>query len=539
MVCKIANLNSMKISARLRRSTLLVCSLALLPTGFVAAQDPDKVADELAASAETKPAPAKPATPTFDELRQKISIDKSPQKTLKGAVVTYADTLEGVMPAVVTIYSTKELATPSRSSMFDDPLFRRFFGTPDEDDGGDMPPRTQQGLGSGVIISSDGYILTNNHVVDDADSVMVSLPTDRRDYEATVVGADPQTDVALIKIDAQGLKPVTIGDSSKLRVGDVTLAIGNPFGLEQTVTSGIVSGLGRNSLNITGGGYENFIQTDASINQGNSGGALIDASGRLVGINTAIQSDMAGGNIGIGFAIPANMALDIVQRLLDGGGNVRRGFLGVYLNELDSEMAETLGRDDKSGVMIVEVGPDTPAAVAGLKAGDLIVQFNGQPVDSMPRLRLDISNTPPGKTVRFDLIRKDGEELRIDVTLGDLEERGVAFSEPLPEPGPDPDAEATEEFIPGVTIVELDDAARAALGIDDVMKGVVVESVAIKSAAYEAGLKVGQTITEVDQEKVSSVEEAFARIEEFDGGLLYLQVYGDGRKGIVVVKMKK
>jgi serine protease Do len=538
MVCNIANLNSMKISACFRRSAFYLCSFVLLPVGFLAAQDPDKVADEPAAKPPMKPAPAKPATPTFDELRQKIVVDKKPLATLKGVVLSYADSLEEVMPAVVTIYSTKEVASPSRSSMFDDPLFRRFFGTPNEEDELELPPRTQQGLGSGVIISSDGYILTNNHVVDDADSVMVSLPTDRRDYEATVVGADPQTDVALIKIDATGLKSVTIGDSSKLRVGDVTLAIGNPFGLEQTVTSGIVSGLARNSLNITGGGYENFIQTDASINQGNSGGALVDASGRLVGINTAIQSDMAGGNIGIGFAIPANMALDIVQRLLDGGGNVRRGFLGVYLNELDSEMAETLGRDDKSGVMIVEVGPDTPAAVAGLKAGDLIVGFNGKPVDSMPRLRLDISNTPPGKAVRFDLIRK-GEEMRIDVTLGDLEERSVAFAEPAPEPGPDPDAEAKEEFIPGVVVVELDEAARAALGVDEATKGVVVESVKADSAASEAGLKVGQIITEVDQEKVASVDEVFAQIKGFDGELLYLQVYGDGRKGIVVVKMKE
>ena len=527
----------MKISARLRRSSVLLCSFALLPLDFAGAQDPDRVADEPASKRAAKPAPKKPATPTFDELRKKIAVDKSPLSTLQGAVLSYADTLEEVMPAVVTIYSTKEVASPSRSSMFDDPLFRRFFGTPNEDDDLELPPRTQQGLGSGVIISPDGYILTNNHVVDDADSVMVSLPTDRRDYEATVVGADPQTDVALIKIDAKNLKSVTIGDSAKLRVGDVTLAIGNPFGLEQTVTSGIVSGLGRNSLNITGGGYENFIQTDASINQGNSGGALVDATGRLVGINTAIQSDMAGGNIGIGFAIPVNMALDIVERLLDGGGNVRRGFLGVYLNELDSEMAETLGRDDKSGVMIVEVGPDTPAAVAGLKAGDLIVGFNGQPVDSMPRLRLDISNTPPGKAVRFDLIRK-GEEMHVDVTLGDLEERSVAFSEQMPEPGPDPDAEAKEEFIPGVIVAELDEVARTALGVDDTMKGVVVESVAADSAAAEAGISVGQIITEVDQEKVTSVEEAFQCIREFGDELLYLQVYDNGRKGIKVVRMK-
>ena len=409
---------------------------------------------------------------------------------------------------------------------------------PEDDEELEVPPRTQQGLGSGVIVSTDGYILTNNHVVEDADEIMVSLSQDRRDYEAVVIGADPQTDVALIKIDARDLQAVTIGDSSKLRVGDVTLAIGNPFGLEQTVTSGIVSGLGRNSLDITRGGYENFIQTDASINQGNSGGALIDANGRLVGINTAIQSGLAGGNIGIGFAIPSNMALNIVQRLLDGGGNVRRGFLGVYLSELDALKAEQLEREDRSGVMIEEVGVDTPAEKAGLKAGDLIVKFKGRPVESMPRLRLDISNTPPGEEVRFDVIRKK-EAMSFDVVLGDLEQRSVAFVAPGSQnEGPDPTEEAKEEFVDGVIVVELDDIARAALGVDDSIKGVVVESVAVDSPAAEAGLKVGQVITEVDQEKVTSVEDAFRRRKAFKGDLLYLQVYGDGRKTIVIVKVQ-
>lgn len=498
----------------------------------LAAQDDIPAAETL----DPVPEPVAAKGPTFKQLRKQITVDPTPLKALEGAVVSYADTLEQVMPAVVTIYSTKEVASPERSRMFDDPLFRRFFGVPEDNEDLELPPRTQQGLGSGVIISSDGFILTNNHVVEDADEVMVSLPTDRRDYAATVVGADPQTDVALIKIDAQGLKPVTIGDSSKLRVGDVTLAIGNPFGLEQTVTSGIVSGLGRNSLNITGGGYENFIQTDASINQGNSGGALVDASGRLVGINTAIQSGLAGGSIGIGFAIPSNMALDIVQRLLDDGGSVRRGFLGVYLNELDSKMAEALGRDDKSGVMIVEVGPDTPAAVAGLKAGDLIVAFNSKRVDSMPRLRLDISNTAPGEVVRFDVIRKE-EELAFEVVLGDLEDRTVAFAAPVPDSGPDPTEEAKEAFVDGVVIGELDEAARVALGLDEAFEGVVVETVAADSAAAEAGLSVGQVITEVDQEKVTTVEEAFARRKAFEGNLLYLQVYFDGRKEILLVKV--
>lgn len=485
-----------------------------------------------------KPVEVVEVGPTFQELSSRLTIDSAPIAQTDGPVVSYADVLEAVMPAVVTIYSTKEVASPSRGRMFDDPLFRRFFGVPEDDEDMELPGRTQQGLGSGVIVSADGYILTNNHVIDDADEIMVSLATDHRDYKATVVGADPRTDVALIKIEASGLQFATIGDSSKLRVGDVTLAIGNPFGLEQTATSGIVSGLSRNSLDITGGGYENFIQTDASINQGNSGGALVDANGRLIGINTAIQSGMAGGNIGIGFAIPSNMVLNIVQRLLDGGGNVRRGFLGVRMNPLDSGTAERMGRTDKSGVMIVEVVPETPAAAAGLKAGDLIIEYNGQAVESMQRLRLDISNTFPGEKVKFKVIRKSKQK-DFDVVLGDLENMSVAFaSEAEPHKGPDPHEKAKELFIDGVVIVELADVARTALSVDEGIEGVVVESVDADSAAAEAGLQVGQIITEVDQEKVTTVEQAFARRKAFEGELLYLQVHNEGQKAILVIRVK-
>ena len=224
----------------------------------------------------------------FKELEKNLKFDKSPLKKQAGVVTSYADVIEGIGPSVVTILSSKEVEEQPRSPMFDDPRFRRFFGLLDDFE---FPqPRQQEGLGSGVIITSDGYILTNNHVVGGKGTkVKVTLPGTKKDYDARVVGADPQTDVALIKIEASGLKPATIGDSSKLRVGDVMLAIGNPFSLEQSVTMGIVSALGRSNLRITNGGYENFIQTDASINQGNSGGALMDAQGRLVGINTAIR----------------------------------------------------------------------------------------------------------------------------------------------------------------------------------------------------------------------------------------------------------
>ena len=475
----------------------------------------------------------------YKDLSAKIKIDNSPLKSNGGAPVSYADALEKTMPAVVTVFSTKEIERQPRSRMFEDPFFRRFFNIPE--DMQQLPPRKEmeQGLGSGVIISEDGYILTNNHVVGDADEIMVSLPEDKKDYIAKVIGADPGTDVALIKIDRTGLKPITIGDSSHLRVGDVTMAIGNPFGLEQTVTLGIISAMGRADLNITGGGFENFIQTDASINRGNSGGALVDAQGRLIGINTAIQSGMAGGNIGIGFAIPVNMALHIVESLLENHGVVKRGFLGVLLKDVSSEMARALGRDDRAGVLVAQVGPDTPAEKAGLKPYDLIVGYNGKPVESLQRLRLDISNTDPGVEVTFDVIRR-GKEKKFAVTLGDLSDSGVAFPASRSESGPDSGpAQKEKDFIDGVQIQNLSEEARTAFKVPEDIKGVLVAGVEPDCTAAEAGLQAGQVITQVDQQDVTSTEEAKKAIGDFKGEVLLLQVFGEGRRDILAIPLKE
>ena len=470
---------------------------------------------------------------SYSELSEKLTIDKKPLKNTPEKFVSFADGLEKIRPAVVTIFSTKEVQMQNRSPMFEDPMFRRFFGIPEDLE--EMPPRREQGLGSGVIISSDGYILTNNHVVGGADEIKVSLPTDRRDYAATLVGADPQTDVALIKIEAEGLTPAVIGDSSQLRVGDISLAVGNPFGLEQTVTHGIISALGRNDLNITGGGYENFIQTDASINRGNSGGALVDAHGRLIGINTAIQSGITGGNIGIGFAIPVNMTLNIVNRLLDNGGTVKRGFLGVFLKELDSNMAKALDRSDKAGVLVTEVGDGTPAAKAGLRSGDLIVGYNGKPADSMPKLRLDISNTAPGAEVDFEVVR-GGKERTIKVTLGDLSDAGeLAMSTGS---GPTPPIEEKKEFLEDVEIGDLTEEMRKALSVPEDVDGVVVRSVGNGSAAGEAGLATGQIVTQVNQKPVDSVASAISASNDFEGEVLLLQIFTEGRRDILAIPVR-
>ena len=475
----------------------------------------------------------------YSELEKKIKVDRSPIESAGAAPSSYAPALEDVMPAVVTIFAKKSITLTSARNPMQEELFRRMFpDVPDDfferfgnEEG--APQRKQEGLGSGVIISSDGYILTNNHVVGDADEITVALSTNK-EYEASLVGADPRTDVALIKIEAKGLEAITVGDSSKLRIGDVALAVGNPLGLEQTATVGIISGLGRNELNITNGGYENFIQTDAAINRGNSGGALVDASGRLIGINTAIQSGFSGGNIGIGFAIPSNMALNIVQRLLDDGGVVRRGFLGVFLRELDGNYAKALGREDASGVLVTEVGEDTPAESAGIKPGDLIVGYNGKKVDDMQTLRLDISNTSPGKAVEFELIR-NGRERSLDVVLGDLDNDSGSIAGV--QGGGSNRPAKPEELIEGVRIKDIDDETRTALNLEENVSGVIVESVKDSATAAESGLRPGMVITQIDQKDVENTSEAYDIVEAFDSDVLLLQVYAAGRRDILAVPL--
>ncbi len=514
------------------KSLAMIAALAVTGSQELSAQD--------ASDEEAKP---KKQEVKYKDLQNKLTIDKSNVVAEGGMIASYAPALEKAMPAVVTIFSSKAVEANGRNPQQEE-LFRKMFpDVPDDfferfnDDhgGGGGESRKEQGLGSGVIITEDGYILTNNHVVGGADEVKVTLSTNKREYIAEIIGADPQTDVALIKIDAKGLAPIVIGDSSKLRIGDIAMAVGNPLGLEQTATVGIVSALGRNDLNITRGGFENFIQTDASINRGNSGGALVDANGRLIGVNTAIQSGLSGGNIGIGFAIPSNMALNIVERLLDGGGKVARGFLGVYLKELDANYAKAFGREGLDGVVVAEVGPDTPAEKGGMKPGDLIIGYNGRAANSMPKLRLDISNTDPGTKVEFVVVRK-GKEESLNVILGDLEDRSKVFagsgggsSNPVAKP---------KEFLKGVRISDLDEDLRKALELEEDFNGVVVESVEANSLASEAGLRPGVVITQVDQKDVSNVAEAHDILKDFKADVLLLQVFTNGRRDILAVPLK-
>src|SRR5215208_4817663 len=328
---------------------------------------------------------------------------------------SYADEVSRVAPAVVTIRSERRVRAPEQFPFMDDPTFRDFFG--------DCAPRgraqslqqLQRSLGSGVVVSADGYILTNHHVVDGAQDIRVEL-TDNRTFPAKLVGSDAPSDLAVLKVDASNLPVLPLGDSDKVRVGDVVLAVGNPLGLGQTVTMGIISAKGR-STDLSDGSFEDFLQTDAPINQGNSGGALVDTAGELIGINSQILSP-SGGNIGIGFAVPANMAKSVMYQLRK-SGTVRRGMLGVTVQSVTSDLASSLGLSDVRGALISSVQQGGPANRAGVQRGDVILALNGSPVADSNALRNQIANTEPGSEVTLTILR-DKREQQIRVKLAEL-----------------------------------------------------------------------------------------------------------------------
>jgi serine protease DegQ len=345
-------------------------------------------------------------TPTVAPTGAGVAIRQigTPDLARVNAVASYADAVRQATPAVVNVYTTKEVR---RRNVPDDPLYRYFFG--DSRGGGDRVAS----LGSGVIASADGYVLTNNHVVQAADEIAVSL-SDGRQVDAKLVGADPESDLAVLKIEAKDLPVITFGRSDALKVGDVVLAIGNPFDVGQTVTMGIVSALGRTNLGINT--FENFIQTDAAINQGNSGGALVDSNGHLVGINSAIFS-RSGGSIGIGFAIPSTLVVQVMDQLIK-TGKVVRGYFGVEPEDLTPELAEVLKLSRNDGVVLRGVQRSSPAGKAGLEPGDVMLTINGQPVKSSRSMLNQISQLPPG-TVAKVRVAREGKEVELPVTVGE------------------------------------------------------------------------------------------------------------------------
>ena len=326
---------------------------------------------------------------------------------------SYADVVDRVGPAVVTIRSERRLRAPRQFPFSNDPLLRDFFGGLFGSPTQGREPR-QMGIGSGVIVRSDGYILTNHHVVDGAQEIRIEF-TDRRGFSAKLIGSDAPSDLAVLKIDAKDLTTLSMGNSDEVRVGDIVLAVGNPLGIGQTVTAGIISAKGR-STGLSDGSFEDFLQTDAPINQGNSGGALVNTSGLLVGVNSQIVSP-SGGNIGIGFAIPSNMARMVMEQLIN-SGKVERGHLGVGIQPVTPEIAAKLNLPETRGVVVENVVPDSAAARAGIRQGDVILAFNGQPVTDGNTLRNQVAATRPGAQADLTVLR-DGREQKMTVTLGE------------------------------------------------------------------------------------------------------------------------
>lgn len=441
---------------------------------------------------------AKQAKHTAPEFK----IDASPLNRAVGSVGSYADVIEPVQNAVVSVYSSKTIREQVRM----DPMFRDFFfgGRPPQ-----MQPEKVEGLGSGVLVTSSGYILTNNHVVEDADELKVSL-ADGREVTAQVIGADPKTDVAVIKIDAGKLPFATIADSDRIRVGDVVFAVGNPLGVGQTVTMGIVSATGRNNLGIlsSAGGYENFIQTDAAINQGNSGGALIDAQGRLLGINTAIISPSRG-NIGIGFSIPINQALAVMRSLIE-TGEVQRGFLGITGDPdnpgLTPELAEGLGLPRNTrGVLVTDVSPDSPAEKAGLARTDVIIKVDDLEIHTIYDLRNAISQRMPGTEIDMAYLR-NAKQKNVKVTLGTLNESGSAG------------------LFPGVKMEPLTDSQRRSLRAPADLEGLFITQVAPDSP-YADRLVAGMVIVEINR---AAVKDTAGAAQQLKPGRNLLMVFYRG-----------
>lgn len=445
-------------------------------------------------------------------------------KLARDLSTAFEDVTKALTPSVVNIRSTKKL-----------PVNQRFPGLPFEDDSandllerffGERLPReapgreyVQRGLGSGVIVTKDGYILTNNHVVDSANQLTVTL-SDNRVFEAKVVGTDPKTDLAVVKIEADKLLPAVLGDSDQIRVGEWVLAIGNPFGLAHTVTAGIVSAKGRANMGITD--YEDFIQTDAAINPGNSGGPLVNLDGQVIGINTAIAS-RTGGYQGVGFSIPANLARQIMDSIID-KGKVVRGWVGVAIQNLTPDLAESFGFESTEGVLVGDVSADGPAQKAGLQAGDIILKFNGKAVGDMNQLRNAVAATAPGTRAEVDILR-DGKRKALTIEVGELEGQAQMAR--------DPDGQREDL---GMTVQTLTPELARQLRLDGQTTGVVVTSVEPGGVAERCGILPQDVVTSVGGQSVASINEFRAAIADrnLSKGILLRVRSGDSQRFVLL-----
>ncbi|GKS56654.1 MucD [Nitrospira sp.] len=432
----------------------------------------------------------------------------------------FARVAKAVTPAVVNITASARAERSGGREDSRDELRDRleeFFGSPfgpNGPRGRRGPGMPREGMGSGVIVTSDGYILTNNHVVAGAEELIVSLP-DKREFKAKLVGADPKSDLAVIKVDAEGLPTVNWGDSASLEVGEYVLAVGNPFGLNSTVTLGIVSALGRGKMGITQ--YEEFIQTDAAINPGNSGGALVNTSGQLVGVNTAIFSQ-SGGNDGVGFAVPTSMAKPIFESIVK-TGKVVRGYLGIGIQDLDKDIAKSFGLEDVKGALVNDVQDESPASKGGLQSGDIIVKYQDRPIEDAVALQRQVTRTRIGTKAALKVIR-NGREQELHVTIGELPDVVQTARA---------DRESGEHALAGMAVQELDGDSARELGLKPGTKGVVIADIDPEGSAAQAGLSRGDVIREINREPVSSIndfERIAAGLKKDDRALLLINRRG-------------
>ena len=456
-------------------------------------------------------------TPDSTTLAREKTVSQDTIKFLGKLSDALAEVADVVRPSVVNVSTTSTVTMEENpeGDLFNDPFFRHFFG---DQFGHQKRKYKSAALGSGVIFSGNGYILTNNHVVKGAEEIKVVL-SDKREFKGKIVGTDPRTDLAVIKINARDLPAAKLGDSSKLKAGDIVLAVGTPSGLNSTVTMGIVSAVGRSNVGIAD--FEDFIQTDAAVNPGNSGGALVNTNGEVVGINTAIFS-ISGGYMGVGFAIPSDMAKTVMDSIIK-HGKVIRGWLGVSIQDLTPDIAKSLGIKQQTGALVADVVKDSPAEKAGLKRGDVIVSLDGKPVEDSTSLRNMVSAAAPGKTVEFKILR-EGKELSVTATLAEFKERKAVKKVEY------------NNVLKGITVQELTASLRDQLGVPENMNGVVITNIGADSPA-QGILQAGDVVLEVnrhDIKNLSDYDQLVSKIGEKDSVLLL--IYREGGTVYITIR---
>lgn len=455
------------------------------------------------------------------ENSPRVRVDSTPINRDPQSGNSYAPVIRKVAPSVVNIYSSRIVKQRYYNPLLADPFFRQFFGG--QDNGREVVSRDNW-LGSGIVVTPDGYILTANHVVEGADEIKVGLQNDATVYSAKVVGMDPPTDVAILKIDAKNLPAATLGDSDQLEVGDVVLAVGNPFGIGQTVTRGIISALGRSLADSSERQYQDFIQTDAAINEGNSGGALVDAEGRLIGINDAMISP-SGASAGIGLAVPVNMARNVMEGFLS-RGKVARGYLGVDSQDIDSGLARGFGAPNAQGALVTLVAPGSPAAKGGVLSGDVIVAINGKEISGEDSLRVVVSELPPGSKASVKVYR-NGAPKTLVVLLAERSDDGSESAKPSDNHVAPPKADALD----GVEVQDLDPELRTELRAPSGMGGAFVTEVDSASNSFEAGLRRGDVIIEINHQAVTNADDAVRLCKAARTDEIVVKVWHPGRGG--------